>query len=46
MLVPSVVIPKGSLKLAEVPLSSVEPEDPVPANVVTDALSITILRIL
>ena len=33
--VPSVVIPAGLLKLADVPVPFAEPEDPVPANVVT-----------
>jgi len=39
------VIPYGVSKLADVPLSSVEPEDPVPASVVTAPVEITILRI-
>ena len=33
--VPSVVIPVGLLKLADVPVPFAEPEDPVPASVVT-----------
>ena len=33
--VPSVVIPLGELKLADVPVPFAEPEDPVPARVVT-----------
>ncbi len=45
--VPSVVIPEGWWKLAEVPvLWSVDPADPVPARVVTAPVDITILRIL
>ena len=33
--VPSVVIPCGELKLADVPVPFADPEDPVPASVVT-----------
>ena len=39
--------PNGSLKLAEVPVPSAEPEDPaVPAKVVTTPVEISILRIV
>ena len=40
------VIPLGPLNLADVPVASVEPEDPEPASVVTTPVEITILRIL
>ena len=40
------VIPLGPLNLADVPESSVAPEDPEPASVVTTPVEITILRIL
>ena len=40
--VPSVVIPEGVLKLADVPVPFAEPEDPVPASVVTTPVEITI----
>ena len=43
--VPSVVIALGLLKLAEVPVPFADPEDPVPATVVTTPVEITILRI-
>ena len=40
-------IPTGFLNLADVPVPSVEPEDPgYPARVVTAPVDITILRIL
>ena len=44
--VPSVVIPIGLLKLAEVPVALSQEPDELPARVVTVPLSITILRIL
>ena len=41
------VIPRGFLNLAAVPVPFVEPEDPgYPANVDTTPVDITILRIL
>ena len=41
------VIPRGFLNLADVPVASVDPEDPaVPASVVTAPVEITILRIV
>ena len=40
------VIPLGSLNLADVPVPSADPEDPAyPASVVTAPVEITILRI-
>ena len=36
----------GLLNYADVPVASVEPEDPEPARVVTTPVDITILRIL
>ena len=50
MFVPSVVIPTGLLKLADVPVPFAEPEDPVPANVVTApevvVLSVVVLSVV
>ena len=40
------VIPNGALNAASVPVPSVVADSPEPANVVTSAVAITILRIL
>ena len=40
------VIDLGELNFADVPVPSVEPEDPEPARVVTAPVDITILRIV
>ena len=39
------VIPRGPLNLAAVPVPSVEPEEVLPASVVTAPVDMTILRI-
>ena len=39
------VIARGLLNLADVPVASVEPEEVLPARVVTAPVDITILRI-
>ena len=44
--VPSVLIPRGLLNLADVPVAFVEPEEVLPARVVTTPVDITIFRII